>query len=69
MNDFSITTRLTTKEYTKVMFVGLYKKPGFVLATLLGVYFATTIILDYLNVIDWYADAPTFEIVCGAFLY
>jgi hypothetical protein len=68
MNDFSITTKLTTKEYTKVMFMGLYKKPGFILATLLGIYYATTIILDYLNVINWYADTPTFEIVCGAFL-
>ena len=68
MNDFSITTRLTTNEYRKVMFVGLYKKPSFILATLLGLYFAMTIILDYLNVIDWYADIPTFEIICGAFL-
>jgi hypothetical protein len=50
------------------MFVGLYKKPGFILATLLGIYFATTITLDYLNVINWYADTPIFEIVCGAFL-
>ncbi len=68
MNDFTITTRLTTKEYAKIMFVGLYKKPGFILATLLGLYLATTIILDYFNVIDWYSDTPTFEIACGAFL-
>jgi hypothetical protein len=68
MNDFSITTRLTTHEYTKVMFVGLYKKHGFILATLLGLYYATTVILDYLNVIHWYANTPTFETACGAFL-
>lgn len=68
MDNFSITTRLTTKEYAKAMFVGLYKKPGFILATLLGLYFATTIILDYVNMIDWYSDTPTFEIACGAFL-
>lgn len=68
MNNFSITTRLTTKEYTKIMFVGLYKKPGFILATILGLYYATTIILNYLKVIDCYSDTPTFEIVCGAFL-
>ncbi len=68
MDDFSITTRLTTDEYRKIMFVGLYKKPAFILATLLGLYFAMTILLDYLNVIDWYADTPTFEIICDAFL-
>ena len=68
MNNFSITTHLTTKEYVKIMYLGLYRKPGFILATLLGLYFATTIILDYLNLIDWYANTPTFEIVCGAFL-
>jgi hypothetical protein len=68
MNDFSITTRLTTKEYAKIMFLGLYRKPGFILATLIGLYYAVTIILDYLNIVDWYADTPTFEIACGAFL-
>lgn len=68
MNTFSITTRLTTKEYARIMFVGLYRKPGFILATVLGLYFAITVILDYLNTIDWYSETPTFEIACGAFL-
>jgi hypothetical protein len=68
MNDFSITTQLTTKEYAKIMFVGFYKKPGFILATILGLYFAVTIILDYSNIVDWYSETPIFEIACGAFL-
>jgi len=68
MNNFSIITRLTTREYARIMFIGLYKKPGFILATVLGLYFATTVILDYLNIIDWYSDTPTFEIACGTFL-
>lgn len=68
MNDFSITTRLTTNEYRKVMFVGLYKKPAFILTTLLGLYYAITVTLDYLNIIDWYSDTPTFEIIFGLFL-
>ena len=68
MNTFSVTTRLTTKEYVSVMFAGLYRKPVFILATLIGLYFATTIILDYLGIVDWYDNTPTFEIACGAFL-
>lgn len=68
MEKFSIVTHLTPKEYAKLMFLGLYKKPAFMLATLLGLYFAATILLDYLNIIDWYADTPIFEIICGIFL-
>jgi hypothetical protein len=55
MQDFSITTLLTTKEYTRIMFVGLYKKPVFILATNLGI-------------IESYSETPFFEISCGAFL-
>jgi hypothetical protein len=68
MEDFTIKTRLTTKEYTKVMFVGLYKKPAFILATVLGFYLITTVIFNYLDVIDYYNDTPLFEIICGTFL-
>lgn len=68
MEDFSITTRLTTKEYAKVMFVGLYKKPSFIFATLLGLYFLVTVALDHLGVINYYNETPLFEIICGTFL-
>ena len=50
------------------MFIGLYRKPVFIVASLLGLYFATTIVLYYLNIVNWYSDTPTFEIICGAFL-
>lgn len=68
MDDFTIKTRLTTKEYRKVMFIGLYKKPAFIVATLLGLYLITTVVLDYLNIINYYSDIPLFEIICGTFL-
>jgi hypothetical protein len=68
MEDFTIKTRLTTKEYSRVMFVGLYKKPAFILATLLGLYLVTTAFLDYLKVIDYYSETPLYEIICGTFL-
>jgi YcxB-like protein len=68
METFTIKTRLTTKEYAKVMFAGLYKKPAFILSTLLGLYFATTVILNYFKVIEWYHETPIFEIACGIFL-
>ena len=68
MEDFTITSQLTPKEYAKVMFIGLYKKPGFILATLLGLYFITTILLDHFNIISYYSDMPYFELCCGLFL-
>lgn len=68
MENFTIKTCLSAKEYAKVLFVGLYKKPAFILATILGLYFATMVILDYLNLIDWFDEPPIFEIVCGIFL-
>ena len=67
MEDFTITTRLTTKEYAKIMFVGLYKKPGFIIVTILGLYFVTTVILDYFKIVSFYTDTPYFEIICGLF--
>jgi hypothetical protein len=68
MEDFTIITRLTKQEYIKVMFLGLYKKPAFILATLLGLYLVSTILLDYFKLIDYYTDTPLYEIICGAFL-
>jgi hypothetical protein len=68
LENFTITTRLTTKEYAKVMFIGLYKKPAFILSGLLGLYFTTTVVLHYLNVIQFYDDTPLFEVCCGLFL-
>lgn len=68
MEDFSITSSLTTKEYSKIMFVGLYKKPAFILATILGLYMIITIILDYFEIIKYYPDTPLFEIICGPLL-
>ncbi len=68
MEDFTIKTRLTTKEYIRVMYVGLYKKPVFIFATLLGLYLLTTVLLDYLKVINYYTDTPIYDIVIGTFL-
>ena len=59
---------MTRKEYTKIMFAGIYKKPAFIIATLLGLYFIVTVIVDYFKVVSFYADTPYFEIICGLFL-
>jgi hypothetical protein len=67
MEKFSITTNLSPNEYAKVMLVGLYKKPGFILASILGLYFLGTIILDHFKVIDYYSSTPYFELFCGLF--
>ncbi|TFF34655.1 YcxB family protein [Mucilaginibacter psychrotolerans] len=66
--NFSITTCLNKQEYIKVMFVGLYKKPGFILATIIGAYFLITSILNYCNVLDAYAYSPLWDALLGFFL-
>ena len=47
--NFSITSKLNKHDYTKTMFIGLYKKPAFILCTIVGIYLITTVLLDYPN--------------------
>ncbi len=68
MDDFSITTKLTTKDYSKVMFFGLYRKPVFIFLTICGICMLGTSILDHFKIIDFYPDTPYLEIFGGLFL-
>ena len=68
MEDFSIMTQTTTKEYAKIMLIGLYKKPVFIISAIVGLYLLTTVTLDYLNVINYYSDTPYFEFFGGLFM-
>jgi len=66
--DFSITSKLNKQDYTKLMFIGLYKKPVFIICTIVGLYLLTTVVLDYLHIISFYPSTPLFEMICGSFL-
>jgi hypothetical protein len=68
MEEFSITTRLTEKEYAKVMYLGLYRKPAFIAASILGTYFIVTIVLDHFKIITYYSGTPYLEIFLGVVL-
>jgi hypothetical protein len=68
MENFSITTQLTTKEFAKVMIIGLYKKPGMIFATILGSYYIITILLDSFKIVTLYEGIPYFETAIGFFL-
>ena len=68
MEDFTITTRTTTKEYAKVMLIELYKKPVFIIATIVSLYLLTTVLLDHLKIINYYSDTPYFEFFGGLFV-
>lgn len=59
---------MTTKEYAKVMFVGIYKKPVFIISTILGIYYIITFLLDYFNILNYYTETPYFEIGICLFL-
>ena len=65
MEDFSITTRTTTKEYAKIMIVGLYKRPGFILTTIGGLFFLITATLNYLKIINYYTNSPSSDFLFG----
>lgn len=68
MEDFSITTRLTVKEYAKAIAIGFYKNIKVILSTILGIYLLVTAILDHFNIIDFYPDTPYFEFYSGLFI-
>jgi hypothetical protein len=67
MEDFSVTMRLTGKEYAKVLYTGLYRKPGFIIITILGVYYMVTALLDQLEIINFYSGIPYPEFFVGLF--
>jgi hypothetical protein len=68
MDDFTITTRLTKSDYTKYLYRELYKKPQFILATLVGLYLVVTVVLNYFNIINYYSEIPVYETVFGVFI-
>ncbi len=61
MDDFTITTRITRADYSKFMYAALYKRPLFILVTLLALYLFFTVILNYFGVIKFYTETPYFE--------
>src|SRR5450631_770249 len=68
MEDFSISTHLTANDYSKVMLLGLYKKPSFLILALLGFCLVVTAIIDYFKIIKFYSDTHYFEMIGGLFL-
>lgn len=67
MEDFTTTTRVSTKEYAKFMFARLYRKPVFIVASFLGIYLVSTSFFDSSGVVNFNSYQP-FELVCGIFL-
>ena len=65
---FSITSCLNKQEYIKVMFIGFYKKPGFIIGSVVGFYLLITALFDYFNVIDFYTFSPITDGILGLFL-
>lgn len=66
--NFSITSCLNKQEYIKVMFIGLYKKPGIIISTLIGLYLLITALFNYFSVVDFYVYSPFTDGILGLFL-
>ena len=68
MDNFTIRTKITPKEYVKAMYIGMYKRPLIIIITLIGLYNLTTVVLDHLHIIHFYTERPVFEMCAGLFL-
>ena len=68
MDDFTITTRITRNDYSKFMYAALYKRPLYILATLLALFLVVTVILNYIGVINLYTETPYFETITALFI-
>jgi len=65
---FSITTCLNKQDYIKVMFVGLYKKPYYILATIFGFGLLTISVLGFFTTINLDIYSPMTDAILGLFL-
>ena len=65
---FSITSKLDKGDYIKVMFIGLYKKPYYILATIFGFSLLIISILNYFNAIGFEVYSPFTDAILGLFL-
>ena len=52
MEPFTITVKLTTKEYSKVLYRVLYKKPSYILFTVVGLFMLLMATLEVTGVIE-----------------
>ncbi len=68
MENFSITTRLTTKGYAKFLLLEVYRKPVNIACGIFGAYFIVTVVLDRSGIISFYPGRPYFEIFVGLLL-
>jgi hypothetical protein len=67
MENFSITTRLTEKEYAKATLLLLYRKPIVIVESLVGFYLIVAAGFHSLRLIDLYSDVPVVGILLGIF--
>lgn len=63
--DFSITTRLNKKDYIKVMYAGLYRKPFYIVAGIFGLSLITISVLNYFYITDFDVYSPLIDAVLG----
>jgi hypothetical protein len=66
--DFSITSKLDKGDYIKVMFIGLYKKPYYIIATIFGLCLLIISILNYFNAISFEVYSPFIDASLALFL-
>jgi hypothetical protein len=66
--NFSITSKLDKGDYIKVMFIGLYKKPYYIIAAIFGLCLLVVSILNHFNAISFEVYSPFTDAIVGLFL-
>lgn len=66
--EFSITSKLDKTEYIKTMFIGLYKRPYYVLVTIFGLFILAVSMLNYTKLTSFQVYSPITDAIIGLFL-
>jgi hypothetical protein len=65
MQDFTITTKMRKMQYARVMFFGLYKSIGIIIATIFALFLLATSILNHFKITDYHTYNPATDFVLG----
>ncbi len=64
--DFSITNSLNKRDYINYLFIYLYKRPFYIIASIFGLCVVIMSILDFLKITD-IEGTPIFTLFCGLY--
>jgi YcxB-like protein len=68
MDNFTITTLFTKKDYTKFLYTRVYKNPFLIIITLIGAFLLMLLILNFFGIVGYDSKSPYIDLVMSFFL-